>query len=247
MAKAICKPKSVTQLQSQVFPLNPGNTPTCCGQLKSQLQFIFLTIITCGVLFIILNACLFSNQMEEMLFIGTVMPCTTYQNILKFILFIKISKQFKFHISVLSSKHSSIEISIGRQVAWVMKLLPTFYKNHRFRWIAWVAFKWIYCRRSILFVFVFRSLKLLVLPINLSKTLWGKKKNGQILAHIAHCFEEVYLFITHSFVFQQSFREWQSWERKGVGEDPKGCGIQCAGTLQLDQYCMTAVIPFCAI
>lgn len=42
--------------------------------------------------------------MEEMLFIGTVMPYTTYQNILKFILFIKISKQFKFHISVLSSK-----------------------------------------------------------------------------------------------------------------------------------------------
>lgn len=32
---------SLTQLQSQAFPLNPGSTPTCCGKLKSQLQFIF--------------------------------------------------------------------------------------------------------------------------------------------------------------------------------------------------------------
>lgn len=42
---------------------------------------------------------------------------------LKFILFIKVSMQFKFHISVLN-KHLSIEISLRRQVAWKMKLRP---------------------------------------------------------------------------------------------------------------------------
>lgn len=42
---------------------------------------------------------------------------------LKFILFIKVSMQFKFHISVLN-KHLSIEISLRRQVAWKMKQRP---------------------------------------------------------------------------------------------------------------------------
>lgn len=42
---------------------------------------------------------------------------------LKFILFIKVSMQFKFHISVLN-KHLSIEISLRRQVASKMKRRP---------------------------------------------------------------------------------------------------------------------------
>lgn len=84
------------------FSIKPWEHPYLLWETPADSSSSFLTTIICDILFIILNGYLSCNQIEEKLFIGTVMLRTTCQNILKFMLFIKISKQFKVHISILN-------------------------------------------------------------------------------------------------------------------------------------------------